>query len=818
MRREAHLEVQLGDKRILALLDSGCEQSVIGRNLIRHVPLEPTRQELSTADGTEIPLLGEITIEFSVFGFHTECRVVVSDVISELILGIDWLQKNQCVWNFGSNLFAINGHHGRLRCKKTNHAVRRILVGDEIVIPGWHTFEVPVLITRETLRNENTSWGITSKVKDLDLMVASAIYNDNDVRSVCQVVNVSDLPKRLKKGSELGAAEPVELVELDKQSESTSRVVEGDEVPLDIRKIVGSKSFCGTEESRDSSVPVPGAEMEPGSTDFIEEMFDKIALDWTDEQKKQVEELLKEYKGVFSTSEFVLGRTNPVKHTIDTGTNRPFKQALRRHPMAYLPIIDEHVDKMLANDICEPSYGPWASNVVLVKKSDRTLRFCIDYRQLNNLTVKDSYPLPRIDTCFDALGDAKFFSTLDLRQGYWQVENDPETADKTTFITRKGAFKFKVLPFGLSNAPAVFQRLMNLVMRGLTWEACLVFLDDIVVMSTTFEQHLERLRAVFGRLRSANLKLKPSKCKLFQLKVKFLGSIVSANGIEPDPDKLKAIDEWPVPKNLTEMRASVKLASYYRRHVEGFSDLAKPLSELTRKNQPFIWGPDQQQAFEILKNRLMNYPVLAPLLPEGRYIIDTDASDFAMGAVLQQEQNGTVRVISYASKTFDAAERQYCTTRKELAAVIYALKTFRHYVLGVEKFLLRTDHGALTSLFRVPVPIQQQARYLNFLADYNFEIQHRAGINHGNSDGLSRRPCGDKKCTRCDDCTPVPGYARKFQAKKNQAKTNSTIGPLRSGRSYQKGTPRTNGTPNTETRNPVPMESVPEETKVTTTA
>ena len=295
----------------------------------------------------------------------------------------------------------------------------------------------------------------------------------------------------------------------------------------------------------------------------------------TEDQKRQVEELLQENREVFSTSEFVLGRTNLVRHTIDTRTNRPFKQPLRRHPMAYLPVIDEHVDKMLVNDICEPSYGPWASNVVLVKKSDGSLRFCIDYRQLNNLTVKDSYPLPRIDTCFDALGDAKFFSTLDLRQGYWQVENDPETADKTTFITRKGAFKFKVLPFGLSNAPAVFQRLMNLVIRGLTWEAGLVFLDDIVVMSKTFEQHLERSRAVFGRLRSANLKLKPSKCKLFQLKVKFLGSIVSANGIEPDPDKLTTISEWPVPKNLTELRAFVGLASYYRRHVKGFSHLAK---------------------------------------------------------------------------------------------------------------------------------------------------------------------------------------------------------------------------------------------------
>ena len=178
--------------------------------------------------------------------------------------------------------------------------------------------------------------------------------------------------------------------------------------------------------------------------------------------------------------------------------------------------------------------------------------------------------------------------TLDSRQGYWQVENDPETADKTTFITRKGAFKFKVLPFGLSNAPAVFQRLINLVMQGLTWEACLVSLDDIIVISTTFEQHLERLNNVFDRLKSANLKFKPSKCKLFQLKVKFLESVVSARGIEPDPYKLSAISEWPVPVNLTEVRTFVGMASYYRRHVEGFSDIAKPLSELTKKNQPFV--------------------------------------------------------------------------------------------------------------------------------------------------------------------------------------------------------------------------------------
>ena len=787
IRREAYLEVQLGSQKVLALLDSGCEQSVVGRTLIRKVPLEPTNEKLSTADGTDIPLLGETTIYFSVSGLQTSCRVVVTDVLTELILGIDWLRRNQCVWDFGSSSFVMKGRQSQLSCKRPKQTVRRIILEDDVVIPGQHTANVSILVTRSTLGHEDRDWGLTRKIKDADLVIANTIYDRDQVRSCCQVWNISDLPKRLKKGSEIGWAEPIEIIETEQSEVSDKRSRQNYETvqdgPLDLRQIktipVPDSGMTGI-RSQDSS------DSGTGPSDFIQDMLDHVDLDLTDEQNERVHRLLEDNREVFSTSEFDLGRTDLVRHKIDTGSNRPFKQQLRRHPMAYLPVIDEHVDKMLANNVCEPSNSPWASNVVLVKKSDGTLRFCIDYRQLNSLTVKDSYPLPRIDTCFDALGDAKYFSTLDLRQGYWQVENDPETADKTTFITRRGAFKFKVLPFGLSNAPAVFQRLMNMVMQGLTWEACLVFLDDIIVISSTFEQHLERLSAVFGRLRSANLKLKPSKCKLFQLKVKFLGSVVSAKGIEPDPDKLAAISDWPVPSNLTELRAFVGLASYYRRHVEGFSDIAKPLSELTKKNQPFIWGPEQQTAFETLKDRLMKYPVLAPPLPEGKYIIDTDASDFAMGAVLQQEQHGTVRVIAYASKTFDAAERQYCTTRKELAAVIYALKEFRHYVLGGVHFLLRTDHGALTSLFRTPVPIQQQARYLNFLADYNFDIQHRAGSQHGNSDGLSRRPCGSKKCTR-DDCEVIDKQTEgpKLNQRSDQRETRRT-GPLRSGKSYQK--------------------------------
>ena len=491
-----------------------------------------------------------------------------------------------------------------------------------------------------------------------------------------------------------------------------------------------------------------------GELDYLKPLYDNMGETLSDDQRSEVMEFLEKNKDVFSKSEYDLGRTDLVKHVIDTGNNKPFKQQLRRHPIGHLEIIDRHVEEMLANDIIEPSSSPWASNVVLVKKQDGSLRFCVDFRQLNQSTIKDSYPLPRIDTCFDALGGVKYLSTLDLRSGYWQVVNDPSTADKTSFITRKGSYKFKVLAFGLSNAPAVFQRLMDLVLVGLTWDICLVFLDDIIVMSTSFEQHLERLHKVFDRLRTTGLKLKPAKCHLFQTRVKFLGSVVSESGIEPDPEKVKAVAEWPIPTTLTELRSFVALASYYRRHIQNFAEIARPLHNLTKKGCPFEWGADQQSAFEKLKQKLINYPVLANPLPEGEYVVDTDASDEALGAVLQQRQNGQIRVLAYASRVMDPSERFYCTTRKELLGIVFALRQFRHYLLSTS-FLLRTDHAALTSLLRSPEPVGQQARWLDLLAEYSFRIEHQAGRLHSNSDSLSQRPCGSRKCTREDCMVPT---------------------------------------------------------------
>jgi hypothetical protein len=262
-----------------------------------------------------------------------------------------------------------------------------------------------------------------------------------------------------------------------------------------------------------------------------------LPSDLTPEQRQQAEDFIRINSSSFSKSEFHLGRTTLVQHRIDTGDCAPFKEQLRRHALAYLPVIDEHVDRMLEADVIEPAVSPWASNVVLIMKKNNSLRFCIDYRRLNSITTKDSYPLPRVEDCLRSLGSSQFLNNLDLRPGYWQAEIMPEDRDKTSFVTRHGIFRFKVLSFGLVNAPALFQRLMDLVLSRMTWNGCLVHLDDIVVYGNTFEEHLDRLADVLRRTEQTNLKLNPQKCRLFQRQITFLGHVISAKGIAPDPEK-----------------------------------------------------------------------------------------------------------------------------------------------------------------------------------------------------------------------------------------------------------------------------------------
>ena len=292
------------------------------------------------------------------------------------------------------------------------------------------------------------------------------------------------------------------------------------------------------------------------------------------------------------------------------------------------------VTEMLTGGQIEPSDSPWSSPVVLVTKKDGGTRFCVDYRRLNLATVKDAYPLPRIDDTLDMLASKRWFSTLDLASGYWQVSLSPEARCKTAFATHSWLFQFRVMPFGLCNAPATFERLMDQVLQGLHWSRCLVYLDDIISFGTTFEDALDNLTSIFERLRMYGLQLKSTKCHLFQTSVPFLGHVVGRRGLGCDPKKIEDVRRWPVPDCLKSVCQFLGFVGYYRRFIPCFADIAEPLVALPGKDVPFVWRSECATAF--LRDALVRAPILAFPTESGDYVLDTDASNFGLGGVLRQ--------------------------------------------------------------------------------------------------------------------------------------------------------------------------------------
>ena len=361
--------------------------------------------------------------------------------------------------------------------------------------------------------------------------------------------------------------------------------------------------------------------------------------------------------------------------------------------------------------------------------------------------------MPRIDDTIDTLSGAHWFNTMDLASGYWQVEMAEEDKEKTAFVTKKGLFQFSVMPFGLCNAPSTFERLIELVLRGLTWDRCLVYIDDILVYGKTFEATLENLRAVFARIKDSGLKLKPSKCSLFQKEVHFLGYVVSRDGVSCDETKVDAVRNWERPKSVKEVRSFLGLASYYRKFIKNFSTIAAPLTALTRKGARFAWNEECELAFQCLKDMLTNSPVLSYPTKDGPFILDTDASNYGLGAVLSQVQNGEEKVVAYASRTLSKSQRSYCTTYKELLAVRLFVEHFRCY-LYLTEFTVRTDHASLTWLKNFDNPEGMVLRWIAYLDTFNIKWEHRKGLLHGNADGLSRQPPPKRKCKykECPDC------------------------------------------------------------------
>lgn len=457
--------------------------------------------------------------------------------------------------------------------------------------------------------------------------------------------------------------------------------------------------------------------------------------------------------------------------------DQPIHVQQRPLPQAFKDKVEQLVDDMETAEVIEPSQSPYSFPLVLAPKKNGELRPCIDYRQLNLKTVKDVYPLPRIDDTLDALHGAKYFTCLDLKSGYWQVPIAPEDRPKTAFTVPRGHFQFRVMPFGLTNAPSEFQRQMDRILADLKWKFCMVYLDDIIIFSKSWDEHIRHCEKVFDRLQKHGLTIQVPKCKFGQLEVEYLGHIVSNGTVKPDPKKVEAIHKLQPPQSPKEIQQFLGMVGYYRKFIPRFAELARPLYELaaidarrkafkdavkkqelqsqtqptdeTGQQQkpkplpsppkPFVMGMDELKAFFALRDSLQNDATLHCPDPTHPFIIHCDASDYAIGAVLSQKTaDDNERPITYLSRVLNKAERNYDTTQKECLAATWAMKKWRSYLLGRE-FTVYSDHAALQWLMHTKeAPNQRLARWILSLQEYNFKIHHRKGSENVVADYLSR--------------------------------------------------------------------------------
>ena len=452
-----------------------------------------------------------------------------------------------------------------------------------------------------------------------------------------------------------------------------------------------------------------------------------------------IDKVLQQYDSVFSKKDTPLGIAKSLPPAvINTTTTRPIRQRSYRLPFSKRETVETCVEEMLRDGVIRPSDSPWASPITLVPKKDGSTRFCVDYRQLNAVTIQDAHPLPHIQDIFDELKGAQVFSTLDLRSGYWQVPVAEESVPKTAFTCHLGLFEFVRMPFGLTNAPAIFQRAMNKVLSGLIGKICMVYIDDIVIFSNNVEQHAYHLSLVLERLSQAGLQLKPSKCSFELPEIELLGFVVGKNGIQPQAEKVAAIKNLLAPTDQKAVRSFLGMVGYYRQCIPGFANLAFPLTELTKPRQPFIWGQEQQEAFELLKKALITSPILAHPDPSKPYTLYTDASDKAVGAILVQlDGDGIERVIAYASHKLSGAQLHWPVIEKEAYGVVYALKKFHPYLWGA-KFEIHTDHKPLKSMFTSEIRNTKVQRWAINIAEYGAPILYHPGRLNIRADMLSR--------------------------------------------------------------------------------
>ena len=740
MTSKAKVTVRLNGKRVQALLDTGADFTFATSALLAKIPgyneanvRSAGSREVVTANETTIDVIGIYPLPVKVAGIYLTLPArIVTQMVFPLVLGRDFCDMVGAQINFPEKTVYIRAPTP--------------LVSEENlqILPG-HCAQVRLKISEEQGEWEGEQGMVSQLPEETShpaVRVEPSLSAVNEGVVMALVSNYGPEPVQVGSGDPVACLEEVEL----SGTEETEELLTLCSVMCNSQNMAASQLVEGSPEVSPHGRR-PQASVPTVATEYsLEDIIDLSQADLDEGQKIELRKLIRKYEDVFVGEDGQLGWTDVVKHTIRTHPDQPpIRQRPYRVGYHARKIIEDQVQDMLKKGVIIPSDSPWASPVVLVTKKDGTPRFCIDFRKLNAVTIMDSFPLPDIRQCLDVFGTvrAKYFSSLDCRNAFWQVAMDPETAEKSAFITSEGLYQFEVLPFGLSGAPGCFQRIMGVVLRGLLWKNCLAYMDDVMVMSSTFSQHLTDLAAVFDRLRQAGLKLGPSKCNFARTQVHFLGHVISDRGIEVDPAKVQAVRDLIEPRTPKEVRSFLGLAGYYRRFCANYAKIVHPLHQLTRKGVDFCWTPECQAAFEQVKILLTQAPVLAYPRFEQPYVLFTDASGVAVGHVLAQIQDGTERVIAYGGRALRKHEKNYPVTELEFLAIIHAVATCDSYIRYVP-CTVYTDHTALKGLLARSEPKGRMARWILCLQMYQLTIQYKPGRVHGNADALSRQEYSQK--------------------------------------------------------------------------
>ena len=706
------IDVNLNSFPLTMLLDTGSSLSIINSILIEKLPrIEIQRccvPILKLANGSAMAPLGKAEVDIDFRGIVYNIQLYIyENVPFNGLLGLDFCLLSKLSIDFNTlskTETSLENFPFYQHLYETDTTEKNIIISVNTKIPKNTGLWVPVHSKCE-ISNEFSFIPDQFILTKLNLISLESLNRKTNENSEVFIVNPNNYDITLRENTKIG------------KFETNFQIIH------EIENNIKPKDFTMEKSMVSAKSPI---------TYNIESSL-------TPEQHKIVENFLNSYRDIFAKDLSELSRTHLVKHKIQLMSDKPIqKPPYRTSPMERRS-MEKQVKEMLEAGIIRESHSPYSSPVVMIKKPNGTMRFCVDWRELNAITKRDSYPLPRVEDLMSAFTGSTYFSTLDMFSGYWQVPMAEEDIEKTAFVTQFGLFEFTVMGFGLNTAPETYQRMVDKLIGGLRWKICVGYLDDIIIFSPSFETQLERLDLVFKPIRDGNLKLQPEKCQFFKRQIKYLGWMVNEDGTKPDPDKVRAISNYSVPTSVKELKRFLGMVGYYRQSIKSFSHIAEPLYRLLRKSVSFLWTGEQQESFECLKQALCSAPVLCHYNPNLKVKLHCDASYDGIGYVLCHLINDQEHPFHYGSRTLSQCEMNYGVTEIECLSVVWSITRNRHFLLGI-KFEVITDHHSLCWMLRAKDPSGRLCRWTLRLAEFDFTVTYKSGKSHLDVDALSRAP------------------------------------------------------------------------------